>query len=609
MFVNNVLVNLRHRRDPKKNKGQKYWNEKGGKASIFNSVALENNHSYIVICEGEFDAIIATQNGFPSVSSTAGASTFKKEWVKEFESVKQIYICFDTDEAGVSGAKKVASFIGDRARIVKLPKNGEEKVDLTDFFVKQGHSADDFQKLLDEAKSHKPKVKLLNEESDSKIHPAVDYKDSKLFYTFELPVQVDDEKSKAVVVITSNKQVGIDKNRHGYIDFENKTYSLRDVSLVPNNIQRWKVEDINKFLVNKDKVSPSLAFIEIKEVLKKFVDFRDENDADIIALWLMGTYCFPVFDAYPYLYLVGVKRSGKTKTLLIIEKLAFNAIISSNISPAVLFRLVEAKRPTLALDEGEQLSDKTRKQELRELLNSGYKRGAPAYRTTKNKKGNFDIEAFEIYSPKAIANISGLDDVLEDRSITLTMVRTNNPDKGNTAVTEGSEDWSYLRNLLYSFSLDYSEKIAKIYSSDSKVNALLNRQNELWKPLLSIAKIIDTELPGTFENIRDEAIRRAEETSSVDLDDFDSAVLIALRELVGQQETVELENKEIKDKASEYLEIDQRQYFTSRGVGAALKRFGIRGRKVRGYCRYKVKVSIVKDLLRRYGIPNLEMFG
>lgn len=603
------LVNIRHRRDPQRSSGPKIWGEKGGKASLFNIKALElvkkQDNPAILITEGEFDAMIATQYGFPAVSSTAGAATFKEEWVKDFDGIETIYIGYDTDQAGKDGAKKVALLFGDRAKIVNLPSNEGEKVDITEYFVHLKHTTDDFQQLLDDAETLETtsdEFELLDSDSQIYLHPALDFYENQLYLTLPLPVRFDKQETVKQVVISSNRHKAL--IIQNCIDIDGNKIQLRKVSSVPGDKLRWKLEDLQRFL-SEDKattVSAALVFIEIRQALLKFVDFRKESDADILTLWLMGTYFFPIFDAYPYIYLVGVKRSGKTKTLLIIEKLAFNAILSSNISPAVLFRLVEARRCTLALDESEQLADKTKKEELRELLNAGYKRGAPAYRVRKNSKNDFEIEAFEVYGPKAIANIAGLDSVLEDRAITITMVRTDNPDKGNLAVTERAENWVYLRSLLYSFALTHAKAVADIYHQDPDVNALLNRQNELWRPLLSIAKVVDTKLPGTFTRIRDEAIRRAEETSGNDLEDFDSAVLLALRSLVDAEVEASLTNKKIREKALEYLEEDQYQYFTSRGVGAALKRFGIRGKKIQGSWIYTINQDVLTDLLSRYGL-------
>lgn len=604
----NNLINIRHRRDPQRSSGPKIWNEKGGKASLFNIAAIgpqkAKNDSYIVIAEGEFDAMVAIQYGFPAVSSTAGAATFKADWVKKFDNIKTIYICYDTDKAGKDGARQVAALFGERAKVIELPRKGEEKVDITDYFGRLKHTSADFQQLLNQAK--RIGVQDDFELSDAKpqilIHPAVDFYNGQLYITLPLPVKVEKKQTVKSVVISSNKQKAIlEKNS---VNLGGEQLLIRKVTKVPGDQVRWRVADVQQFLTSEETLSPALPFLEIRQALLKFVDFRKETDADILTLWLLGTYCFPIFDAFPYLYLVGVKRSGKTKTLLLIEKLAFNAILSSNISPSVLFRLVEAKRCTLALDETEQLADKVKKEELRELLNAGYKHGAPAYRVRKSGKGEFEIQAFEVYGPKAIANISGLDSVLEDRTITITMVRTDDPDRGNLAVTDSAENWAYLRSLLYSFVLTYAKSIANAYHHDPEVNTLLNRQNELWRPLLSIAKVIDTKLPGTFERIRDQAIIRAEEVAGADLEDFDSAVLFALQELIDLEGESTLTNKEIREKAYEFLEEDQKQYFTSRGAGAALKRFGIPGKKIMGYWKYTIKSEILTDLLTRYGLQS-----
>lgn len=102
--------------------------------------------------------------------------------------------------------------------------------------------------------------------------------------------------------------------------------------------------------------------------------------------------------------------------------------------------------------------------------------------------------------------------------------------------------------------------------------------------------------------LKNEALKRAEETSGADLEDFDSAVLIALRELSDSEGETTVTNKDIKEKAHEFIEEDQKQYLTSRGVEAALKRFGVWGKKIQGYWKYTVDHEALNDLLIRYGL-------
>jgi hypothetical protein len=72
----------------------------------------------------------------------------------------------------------------------------------------------------------------------------------------------------------------------------------------------------------------------------------------VIALWIGFTYLFDVADHAPKLLVKSVeKRSGKTRLLQLISYLVPRPKLSSNITPAAMFRLITAHRPTLLIDE------------------------------------------------------------------------------------------------------------------------------------------------------------------------------------------------------------------------------------------------------------------
>jgi DNA primase len=122
-----------------------------GHLELYGRENLKDNPSEIIICEGEFDRLVLEANGFKAVTSTAGVRAFKKEWAKLFENIPDVYICFDNDEAGKSGAVRVTRFVP-HAKIVELPEEVGPGGDVTDYFVRLGRSRDDFIKLLAEAK-------------------------------------------------------------------------------------------------------------------------------------------------------------------------------------------------------------------------------------------------------------------------------------------------------------------------------------------------------------------------------------------------------------------------------------------------------------------------
>ncbi|MHB1131678.1 MAG: CHC2 zinc finger domain-containing protein [Chloroflexota bacterium] len=173
VFVGGQLLNVRRRRDDqnKRDRGPKMLNTAGyGTAVLYNQDALQAAES-AVIAEGEFDAMLLTQHGWTAVTSTGGADTFKPEWAPLFATCQTIYVCYDNDLAGRSGAAKVAALFGERARIVALPDEVGDKGDVTDFFVALGKTDNDFASLLAEAAPYEPPV-TLDSEPALRVHLA-----------------------------------------------------------------------------------------------------------------------------------------------------------------------------------------------------------------------------------------------------------------------------------------------------------------------------------------------------------------------------------------------------------------------------------------------------
>lgn len=104
----------------------------------------------IIICEGEFDRLVLETQGFLAVTSTGGAGTFRTEWAEALREIPSVYLCFDNDEAGRQGAKRIAQLIP-HARIVNLPDEVGDGGDVTDFFARLRKSREEFSTLLEAA--------------------------------------------------------------------------------------------------------------------------------------------------------------------------------------------------------------------------------------------------------------------------------------------------------------------------------------------------------------------------------------------------------------------------------------------------------------------------
>lgn len=134
------------RQDPRLGNRKITWPE-GAEAQIYDWTTLYLEDQRIVICEGELDRLLLLSKGIPAITSTHGAGTFKPEWIDKLQQIKNVYICFDNDEAGRNGAIRIAKELENRGKenvfIINLPEEVGPKGDITDYFIKLGGSADD----------------------------------------------------------------------------------------------------------------------------------------------------------------------------------------------------------------------------------------------------------------------------------------------------------------------------------------------------------------------------------------------------------------------------------------------------------------------------------
>lgn len=141
------LVNVRFKR-----LGDKVWSIGGhGSGRLYPAEVLDDSSAdFILLTAGELDAILAIQEGFAAVTNTVGEKSRLKDDMLEVFRDRDVAIIYDCDETGRKGARKVARQLAGIARSVKvvdldLPGKGE---DLTDYFVKYEHTADDLRRLI-----------------------------------------------------------------------------------------------------------------------------------------------------------------------------------------------------------------------------------------------------------------------------------------------------------------------------------------------------------------------------------------------------------------------------------------------------------------------------
>jgi len=186
--------------------------------------------------------------------------------------------------------------------------------------------------------------------------------------------------------------------------------------------KKTKKEEVPKEIEENYNQNLKLAYDNIIKGLKEYVDLKEEY-YNIIALWIIGTYFHDKFPNYPFLFFNAQKGSGKSRIMNLITFLSKNGSVMNNMTEAVLFRT----KGTLAIDEYEGVNRKGN-ENLRELLNSSYKKGTKVKRMKQQKtmEGVEQVvEEFDVYRPIIMANIWGMENVLGDRCITLILEKSN----------------------------------------------------------------------------------------------------------------------------------------------------------------------------------------
>jgi len=239
------------------------------------------------------------------------------------------------------------------------------------------------------------------------------------------------------------------------------------VLTLPNTIDKWRAEDMKNFLgLSEEKHTLLETYDSIKLEISKYIEFSDDREYDLVTCWALATYFHPLFSAFPFLFLNGPKQCGKTKLLMFLSEIAFNGVLTLNQTPANLFRMTQELQPTFLIDETDKYA-KGEQSDFRSLLLARYKQGSCIYRIEEKQKGRSvqrSSSKFEVYGPTALANIRGLDDVLSDRTINITLKRSVNPAIANNRIDLTEEKWSGFRNMSYITLFSYANQVSFIHN-------------------------------------------------------------------------------------------------------------------------------------------------
>jgi hypothetical protein len=304
------------------------------------------------------------------------------------------------------------------------------------------------------------------------------------------------------------------------------------------------------------------------------------------------SYSYHVWPAVPYLFLNGPAGSGKSTTFDVLQRLCFRVFKTDMPSPSTIFRTLHETGGTLLYDEAERLKQ-TKSEDIGKInamLLAGYR---------MEKVGdNFKRVSFQVYGPKAIANINGVPPALASRCIEITMQKAD-PDSEKPNRQIGTYGWQPVVDDLHLLALDYGNDWLAMASKNSKVAGLNGRDNELWKPLVSIGQWFESHgVNGLTDIMVDYANASAADSRELGNSDIDVTLLtiLAVQLKRGALPT----NRDILTAAREDDGITFKSW-SDRAVGSRLRAFGLRTSKSNGKRVYR-DIEKLRDIERRHGV-------
>jgi Protein of unknown function (DUF3631) len=216
-----------------------------------------------------------------------------------------------------------------------------------------------------------------------------------------------------------------------------------------------------------------------RHVLRSYVDMAPHEYVGF-TLWVLHTHVYNQFQITPRCALLSpVRGCGKSKALMLAERLVANPERHDNVTAPSIYRLIDHGTPTLLLDEGDNLGLKIDRV-MRSVLNSGHTRGGVITRVIRGEP-----KSFSTFAPASIAAIGTLTLPLMSRSIVIRMHRTLRTDLKTVEQIRSPEETRRLEALRRHIvawaqpaQFDLDPQLPKI---------LRGRTADNWRGLISIA--------------------------------------------------------------------------------------------------------------------------
>ena len=566
---------FRQRRPDAAKPGAWVWNLEGVRRVLYRlpelKAALTAGRT-IFVGEGEKDVETLAHHGFAATCNPMGACKWQSEHTETLRDAARVVVIADKDESGRKHARTVASALHGVAKCVKfieLPdRNGQLVKDAADWFA-AGGTTDELRALVNSAPEFTPTIAQAADANaapsdsltpDGMANAGPD--DETLAALAALPLLDFDRRAKqeaknlGVNVTTLRNEVA--KRRPKVADsLQGSVVNLADVEAWPQPVRGGDV------------------LAEVAEAISRYVALA-MGAADALALWIAHAHAYEAFQCSPRLNISSPEKGcGKTTLRDVVAALVPRPLLTENLSPAVLFRLVQAQKPTVLADEYDAwLRDN---EELRGLLNAGHRRGGQAFRCEGD---NHEVRGFNVFAPSVLAGIGSLPGTLHDRSIVIRLERAK---PGELRQRFDSRRTAREQELCRKLARWCADNRAALESCDPVMPSnVFNRLADNWRPLFAVAEVAGGDWPQRA------AAAFVMLTSKADTDSqgIGAMLLADIRRVFAEAQTGRLFSKSIVDALCAmtdrpWPEAHRGKAITETWLARRLRDFGISSRTIR----------------------------
>jgi len=390
-----------------------------------------------------------------------------------------------------------------------------------------------------------------------------------------------------------------------YFNESSEVTYLPELPDTDNNLRYVPYEDelVKKYVVwLPERAEPYTDTISLLEEIRDFIHRYLEIDAiyeRLASYYVLFTWVYDAFANLPYLRALGDTGSGKSRLLSTIGGICYKpCFVAGAITPAPIYRVIEAYRGTLIIDEAD-FKDSEMYSEIVKILNVGFQKDCAVIRMEQNGQ-SYTPRAYHVFGPKILATRDRFrDDALENRMYTVIMRTCTRRDIPVLLPSSFYDEALRLRNKLLLFRF---RNLSSAKADLTLVNETLEpRLNQILVPLASVIK--EDEFREEFNDLMEQYQKEVLMDRATR---WESEIVAAILELRDTKSNKFFSMGEIAEVVNSHRDPDDEK-ISARRVGSIVRRklFLNTERTMKGYIlHWEDNESEILSSARRYGLQN-----